>query len=117
MSYLIDTNILLRTVDPEHSMYSLAVNAIDNLLSANEQLYIWKAYYKLPPVGLTPCLSCFQLACHPLREAQRDVDDRWKMYQYLSDRSLDSNGNGHGPHRHHDPVHEEEDVTKPKTKA
>jgi hypothetical protein len=50
-------------------------------------------------------------------EAQRDVDDRWKMYQYLSDRSLDSNGNGHGPHRHHDPVHEEEDVTKPKPKA
>jgi predicted nucleic-acid-binding protein len=40
MSYLIDTNIILRTVDPEHSMYSLAVNAIDNLFSDNEQLHI-----------------------------------------------------------------------------
>jgi predicted nucleic acid-binding protein len=40
MSYLIDTNILLRIVDPDHLMYSLAVNAIDHLFSENEQLYI-----------------------------------------------------------------------------
>jgi predicted nucleic acid-binding protein len=28
MSYLLDTNILLRLIQPEHPMYSLAVNAI-----------------------------------------------------------------------------------------
>jgi len=40
MNYLIDTNILLRSTDPDHAMYSLAVNAVDSLLTQNQQLYI-----------------------------------------------------------------------------
>jgi predicted nucleic acid-binding protein len=40
MSYLVDTNILLRSSDPEHSMFNTATNATDILLGRGEELYI-----------------------------------------------------------------------------
>lgn len=38
MGYLVDTNVLLCSVDPQHPMYSAAVNAILLLLSRGEEL-------------------------------------------------------------------------------
>ncbi|WP_107669031.1 type II toxin-antitoxin system VapC family toxin [Cyanothece sp. BG0011] len=40
MSYLVDTNILLRSADPSHPMFSIAINAMDVLLSQGENMYI-----------------------------------------------------------------------------
>jgi predicted nucleic acid-binding protein len=40
MSFLVDTNLLLRSSEPEHPMYEDAVNAIDILLNRGEQLCI-----------------------------------------------------------------------------
>ena len=40
MSYLLDTNILLRSAVPEHPMNAVTVNAINHLLSADEELII-----------------------------------------------------------------------------
>jgi len=40
MPYLIDTNILLRSVDLSHPMNSDAVNAINKLLGQGETLHI-----------------------------------------------------------------------------
>lgn len=39
MPYLVDTNLLLRSVDPNHSMNPDAVNAINLLRSQGEQLH------------------------------------------------------------------------------
>jgi predicted nucleic acid-binding protein len=40
MSYLVDTNILLRSAEPSHPMFYSATNAMDILLNRGEQLYI-----------------------------------------------------------------------------
>lgn len=40
MSYLLDTNILLRSVDLKHPMNAVTVTAIEHLLSADEELII-----------------------------------------------------------------------------
>lgn len=40
MSFLVDTNMLLRSVAPSHPMYALAINAIGILLGRSEELYI-----------------------------------------------------------------------------
>ncbi|MGK7932053.1 MAG: type II toxin-antitoxin system VapC family toxin [Microcystaceae cyanobacterium] len=40
MSYLVDTNILLRSSQPLHSMFSIATDGMDILLSQGEELYI-----------------------------------------------------------------------------
>lgn len=40
MSFLLDTNILLRSIDTSHPMNADAVNAITVLRSRNEQIYI-----------------------------------------------------------------------------
>lgn len=40
MSYLVDTNILLRSADRSHPMFSIATNAMDVLLSQGEKMYI-----------------------------------------------------------------------------
>lgn len=40
MAYLIDTNVLLRSVDPNHSMYNDATNAISLLRNQGERLCI-----------------------------------------------------------------------------
>ncbi len=40
MSYLLDTNILLRSAMTEHPMNAVTVNAINHLLSADEELII-----------------------------------------------------------------------------
>ena len=40
MSYLLDTNILLRSAVPEHPMNTVTVRAINHLLSAEEELII-----------------------------------------------------------------------------
>ena len=40
MSYLLDTNILLRSVDSRHSMYPIATQAITCLREQDEQMYI-----------------------------------------------------------------------------
>ena len=41
MSYLIDTNILLRSVDPNHTMNAEAISAVENLLAAGETVNIF----------------------------------------------------------------------------
>jgi len=38
LSYLIDTNILLRTAEPNHEMYSDAVSAVSGLIAAGENV-------------------------------------------------------------------------------
>ncbi len=40
MSYLVDTNILLRSADGSHPMFSIATDAVDTLLTQGEYLYI-----------------------------------------------------------------------------
>jgi predicted nucleic acid-binding protein len=40
MSYLVDTNILLRSSDPHHAMHSDAVTALKKLRQRQETLYI-----------------------------------------------------------------------------
>ncbi len=40
MPYLVDTNLLLRSVDPDHPMNPDAVNAINTLRVRGEQLHI-----------------------------------------------------------------------------
>ncbi|AFZ57628.1 hypothetical protein H6G54_00105 [Anabaena cylindrica FACHB-243] len=40
MAFLVDTNLLLRSVEPSHPMYGDASNAIATLLSQGEQLCI-----------------------------------------------------------------------------
>ena len=40
MSYLVDTNILLRSADRSHPMFSIATDAVDTLLTQGEYLYI-----------------------------------------------------------------------------
>ena len=40
MSYLPDTNILLRTMQPTHSLYEEAVRAVETLLMQGETLYL-----------------------------------------------------------------------------
>lgn len=40
MGYLVDTNILLRSCQPDHSMYAVAVEAVETLLKRGERLYI-----------------------------------------------------------------------------
>ena len=40
MSYLIDTNVLLRHIEPKHPMYPAAVNAITSLLASGERLCV-----------------------------------------------------------------------------
>lgn len=40
MSYLLDTNILLRSSEPSHPMFSSATTAISLLLKRGEELYI-----------------------------------------------------------------------------
>lgn len=40
MSYLVDTNILLRSIDTEHEMYPMATNAVERIFSKGEQIYI-----------------------------------------------------------------------------
>lgn len=40
MSYLLDTNLLLRLVQDTHPMHRDAADAVDQLLDRNETLYI-----------------------------------------------------------------------------
>lgn len=40
MAYLVDTNLLLRSVEPHHPMYGDTVNAISNLAGAGIELFI-----------------------------------------------------------------------------
>ena len=40
MGYLIDTNILLRSFQPDHPMYPMAVGAVETLFAQGEELYI-----------------------------------------------------------------------------
>lgn len=40
MAFLVDTNLLLRSVEPTHPMYGDASNAIATLLGQGEQLHI-----------------------------------------------------------------------------
>lgn len=40
MTFLVDTNVLLRSAEPNHPMYADAVNAINILLGRGEELYI-----------------------------------------------------------------------------
>lgn len=40
MGYLIDTNILLRSSQPDHPMYPIAVGAVETLFARGEELYI-----------------------------------------------------------------------------
>ena len=40
MSYLVDSNVLLRHIEPKHPMYTEAVNAIAALLNAGESVYV-----------------------------------------------------------------------------
>lgn len=40
MSYLVDTNILLRSADRSHPMFQIATNAMDTLLNQGENIYI-----------------------------------------------------------------------------
>lgn len=40
MSFLVDTNILLRLVEPAHSMHAAALDASSGLLAANEAVHI-----------------------------------------------------------------------------
>ncbi len=40
MAYLVDTNVLLCSADPQHPMYSAAVNAVSRLQSQEEALCI-----------------------------------------------------------------------------
>lgn len=40
MSVLIDTNVLLRSVQPAHPMHSVSVRAIQVLLAADESVFI-----------------------------------------------------------------------------
>jgi predicted nucleic acid-binding protein len=40
MGYLVDTNILLRSCQPNHPLYSLTVNAVETLLKREEELYL-----------------------------------------------------------------------------
>ncbi len=40
MSYLVDTNILLRSCQPDHPMYPIAVEAVAALLARGEKLYV-----------------------------------------------------------------------------
>ena len=40
MTFLVDTNILLRSVEPSHPMYAEAINAMSILLERGEELYI-----------------------------------------------------------------------------
>jgi predicted nucleic-acid-binding protein len=40
MSYLIDTNILLRSAQPDHPMFTSATQAVNTLLSQGEEIYI-----------------------------------------------------------------------------
>ena len=40
MGYLVDTNILLRSCQPDHPMYVIAVEAVSTLLEQGEELYL-----------------------------------------------------------------------------
>ena len=40
MGYLVDTNILLRSCQPDHPMYSTASSSVETLLERGESLYI-----------------------------------------------------------------------------
>lgn len=40
MGYLVDTNILLRSCQPDHPMYPIAVGAVSTLLKQGNKLYI-----------------------------------------------------------------------------
>ncbi|MGL6341005.1 MAG: type II toxin-antitoxin system VapC family toxin [Waterburya sp.] len=40
MGYLIDTNILLRSCQPDHPMYFVALEAVETLLKKEEMLYV-----------------------------------------------------------------------------
>ncbi|MEO0397654.1 MAG: PIN domain-containing protein [Cyanobacteria bacterium P01_A01_bin.137] len=40
MSYLLDTNILLRSIDLEHSMNAVTVSAIEHLITNDEELIV-----------------------------------------------------------------------------
>jgi hypothetical protein len=60
MSYLVDTNILLRSSDPSHPMFNTATNATDIILSRGEELYI--SSYLTPHTSyLTPNTSHLNL--------------------------------------------------------
>jgi predicted nucleic acid-binding protein len=40
MAYLLDTNLLLRSIDAGHPMQAVAVNAVASLLARGEQVFI-----------------------------------------------------------------------------
>lgn len=46
MGYLIDTNILLRSCQPDHPMYPIAVGAVETLFARGEELYIFISHHK-----------------------------------------------------------------------
>lgn len=86
MSFLVDTNVLLRSAEPSHPMYADAVNAINILLGRGEELYIvpqnlvefWNVYTR--PVernGLG----------HTATEAHREVNRLKAFFPLLLDTS------------------------------
>ena len=56
MSFLLDTNVLLRSTEPSHPMYEEAVNATNTLLGRGEELW-------LAPQNLTPVLERLHAPC------------------------------------------------------
>lgn len=40
MNYLVDTNILLRSIDTKHEMFSIAIHAVEKLFNQDKQIFI-----------------------------------------------------------------------------
>jgi predicted nucleic acid-binding protein len=84
VTFLVDTNVLLRSAEPGHPMYADAVNATNTLLGRGEELYIapqnliefWNVYTR--PVdrnGLG----------HTAAEAQAEVNRLKTLFLFLLD--------------------------------
>lgn len=86
MTFLVDTNLLLRSVEPSHPMYGDAVNAIATLQGRGEQLHIvpqnliefWNVYTRpLERNGLG----------HTAAEAEAEVNRLKAFFSLLPDTS------------------------------
>ncbi|HLO84478.1 MAG TPA: PIN domain-containing protein [Nostocaceae cyanobacterium] len=84
MAYLVDTNVLLRSSDPNHPMYSDAVNAISTLRQQGERLCIvpqnliefWNVYTRpANKNGLG----------HTVVEAQQEIEQLKSFFSLLLD--------------------------------
>ncbi len=93
MGYLVDTNILLRSCQPDHPMYPIAVGAVSTLLELGEQLYIvpqnvvefWNVSTR--PVdknglGMTPERTAAEItrleALLPLKPDVPEIHQQWR---------------------------------------